>query len=55
MLNVFKEVRVNPRFVVLLVALWLPMGAAHALHIDVVVGASAGKLTTGFCANGAQG
>jgi len=30
-------------------------GPASALHIDVVVGASGGKLTTSFCANGAQG
>ncbi len=45
----------NTRLFMLLVTLCLPVGAAHALHIDVVVGASAGKLTTGFCANGAQG
>lgn len=45
----------NPRSVLLLLALCLPGGVARALHIDVVVGASAGKLTTGFCANGAQG
>jgi hypothetical protein len=30
-------------------------GTASALHIDVVVGSSAGKLTTSFCANGAPG
>lgn len=30
-------------------------GSAQALHIDVVVGHSAGQLTTAFCAAGAQG
>jgi len=40
-----------------LTLLWGLSGPASALalHIDVVVGASAGKLTTGFCANGAPG
>ena len=44
-----------PRLMLLITSWCLGIGSASALHIDVVVGASGGKLTTGFCANGAQG
>lgn len=45
----------NMKLTSLALALWAWSGAASALHIDVVVGASGGKLTTGFCASGAPG